>query len=206
MGGSRVMVIVTVVFLGVSLAVPAVPAVANDLVNPDFASDLSGWENPFFGPPDNRADWIGTDGGPESGPGCLEEGSTFNNGGSSGLYQVVAVTAGQSYVLSGWSRVPSTVPGNGAFLSVDWVDASENVVGTGASSWNFDAGGGWHYHFGIATAPAGAVAGRIRPSIQMVSAGTDESVARWDDLDFGPGLFRDGFEAGSTDFWSATTP
>lgn len=188
------------VFLAVSVATPTV---ANDLVNPDFATDLTGWDNPFFHDATDRSVWLGSDGGPLSGPGCLEEGTTFNNGGSDGLFQYVPVTVGETYLLSGWSRVPSTVPGNGATLWVDWMDGSDNVVGSGGVTWNFDAGGGWHYHYAAVTAPTGAVNARVRPSIQMVVGGTDESVARWDDLDFGPGLFRDGFETGDLSIWSA---
>lgn len=179
------------------------PVTANELTNPGFDSDLTGWENPSFLPPENRATPLATDGGPVSGPGCLEEGTTFNNAGQNGLYQSIPVSVGQSYVVSGWSRVPNASPGNGAVLFVSWMNNINSVIGIDGSTFNFDAGGGWHYHSAVVTPPPGTVTARIRPSIQSVDTGSVESVARWDDLAFLPALiFEDGFESGNTLAWT----
>jgi hypothetical protein len=179
---------------------------ANRLVNPDFATHLTGWGNPFFVPPLQRADWQGADGGPISGPGCLELGSMFNNGSLQGYHQDVPVAAGEEYALSGWSRLPASPHFTGAALYVAWLDAGNNVIGYSEISYSFEVGGGWFHHRITGIAPAGAVVARVSPFVATdVSTGSGESVVRWDDIFFAPHVFSDGFESGDFSGWSATS-
>ena len=182
-------------------------AQGNELTNSTFDSDISSWDDSFFGPPANRAEWIAEDGGPISGAGCLEEGTTNNNFGVNGLFQELPTAEGESYILSGWSRVPSETPENGASLAASWIDDMGEVISTTGDTFNYDFGGGWHPHYSVVTAPAGAVVVRVRPSVATVESGIVESVARWDDLSLTSALvFSDGFELGTTDHWSSTVP
>ncbi|MDX2438466.1 MAG: hypothetical protein QNL88_15645 [Acidobacteriota bacterium] len=69
--------------------------------------------------------------------------------------------------------------------------------------------GPWTPGSWLVESPANAVEAWVRPSFCTSSSGTGESIARWDDLYFGPlvaEIFVDGFENGDTSAWSSTTP
>lgn len=191
----------------VALAIAGTAPIAGEnlLVNPSFDADVSGWENPFI----DRIDWIAGDGNPAgSGGGCMEIADNFNNGGSTGAIQEVAVTPTTDFELSGWVRIPAGSVAVQGQLWVQWYDASDNYLGNSQVLRMPDLSGAWNRVVAIVTSPAEAVTARVRPSFATPSGGTEESITRWDDLFFGESalFFFDGFESGDTSTWSGAVP
>ena len=154
----------------------------NLLVNPTLDSDVTGWENPYL----DRVDWISDDGNPSgSGDGCLEIADNDNNGASTGAIQEVAVTPETGYYLSGWTRIPAGSVAVGAQIWVQWYDASGAFLGSSDFFSMRDLSGAWNRLAAVVTSPVDAVKALVRPSFQMPSMGTEESIARWDHLYFG---------------------
>jgi hypothetical protein len=92
-----------------AVSVVAVPAVEgqNLVPNPGFDTDTLGtdWVNYSA----DSMQWLGTDGNVSgSGNGCVEFGTTSNNGGVVNVgTSLVAVTENTEYLVSGVARVPS---------------------------------------------------------------------------------------------------
>jgi len=180
-------------------------AAQNLLLNPSFDSDVTDWSAPYI----DRMDWIASDGNPAgSGPGCMEIAYTNNSGGSNGAMQYFDVVGGTTYQLSGWAKVPAGSVAWGADMWVDYYDASDVYLESSDTLFMMTQDGPWEQVSEFTTAPAAAVRARLRPSVLTASSGTDESIARWDDLFFGTSsaIFVDDFESGGTSRWTAAVP
>lgn len=188
-------------FIGVSIATPSFSQ--NLVANPDFDSDVSGWWNPYI----DRIVWISDDGDAGgSGSGCMEIADTQNNGGCTGAIQYdVAVAPGTTYVLSGAARLPAGSIAESASIWVDWHDVGGSFIGaTPIYDVATTVDGPWSTGSWRVTSPAEASTAWVRPSFCMPSGGAEESIARWDDIFFGPlgaEIFSDGFESGNTSSW-----
>lgn len=177
---SRQEMLFVVTALGIAAAGPIWGQ--NLLVNPTLDSDVTGWENPYI----DRVDWISDDGNPSgSGDGCMEIAFNLNNGGSNGAIQEVAVTPETGYYLSGWTRIPAGSVALAAQLWVEWYDGSDAFLGNTQFLGMRDLSGAWNRIGAVVTSPADAVKALVRPSFQMSTSGTEESIARWDHLYFG---------------------
>ena len=199
--------IIVVVVIRVGLLVS--PSLAQNLItNPDFDSDTAGWWNPGL----DRLVWISDDGyGAGSGPGCVEIAGTLNNGACTGIIQDnITVTPNTTYLLSGAARLPAGSVAVGATIWVQWYDASGLYISsTTFTDVTTTVGDPWATGSWLVGSPSNAVEAWVRPSFCMPSGGSEESVARWDDLFFGlqnPKIFTDGFESSDTTAWSLTVP
>jgi hypothetical protein len=195
-----------VVSLAIVAGLLATPAFAQNLItNPSFDSDTTGWWNSYL----DLLNWISDDGNPAgSGPGCLEIGDALNNNGCTGAIQDnIVVTPNTTYVLSGVARLPSGSLAESASIWVEWYDAGGGFLSDSSIhyvTWTVD--GPWTPSSQQVVSPANAVEAWVRPSFCMPGSGTEESIARWDDLFFGPQgaeIFVDGFESGDTARWSS---
>jgi len=177
----------------------------NLLTTPQFdaAGDVDAWYDVLSV---DRITWISDDGNPAgSGPGAMEIGD-YDLGVGYGAIQLVPVTPGTTYFLSGFARLPSGSAARWAYLLVWWQNGADGLldyesVGSTSSST-------WTYLSGPVTSPAQAASVWVWAGVQLATGGSEESVARFDDLYFGIGepVFLDGFEGGTTAAWSAVEP
>lgn len=199
--------IVVVVLVMVGLF--TTPSLAQNLItNPNFDSDIAGWWNSSL----DRLVWISDDGyAAGSGPGCLEFAETLNNGACTGAIQDnIVVTPNTTYLLSGAARLPAGSIAEHASIWVQWYDGGGSYISrTSINDLTSTVGDPWTTGSWLVVSPPNAVEAWVRPSFCMPSGGTEESVARWDDLYFGlqgPEIFTDDFESANTDAWSLTVP
>jgi hypothetical protein len=190
-----------------AVSVVAVPAVEgpNLVPNPGFDTDTLGtdWVNYSA----DSMPWLGTDGNVSgSGNGCVEFGTTSNNGGVVNVgTSLVAVTENTEYLVSGVARVPSDSVGSWSVLWITWFDDQQYSIG---SSQDFYGVGDdqWNAVQGTVTSFSGAAFASVRVGVITADSGTGLAFVRWDDVSLvsaaTPEVFSDGFEGGTTDAWS----
>lgn len=171
----------------------------NLLVNPDFDTDLAGWEGPgvwdaadaFGSPSSGSATWI----------------NDYAAGGSTIVRQCVELTPLiKGYDLAAYVFIPSGQPGGGytnlavAFYS----DTGCNTYFTGAGTQNFSEFDSWTLLDLTGWTPSGAGSARITVVNQKSSSGDFQTYCDAFFFAANPDmLFADGFETMDTSEWSA---
>ncbi len=199
----------TVIIVAITV-LSAAPALAqNLLVNPGFddADQLDGWTCTSD---HGVASWSTEDrGGSAISGSMMHDVTATSNNRWLGCRQCVPVSAGSSYLVSGWYYWPNTQNGTPRF-SVDFYSDATCTTGlvSGAISNDFPIDDTWlAFTTSGMTAPAGAVAADIL-FLTWQDLANEPVRARFDDLAFIPTLliFSDGFESGGPDEWSDFTP
>jgi hypothetical protein len=165
--------------IGAALALPA--SGQNLLTNPTFTSGIEGWSTA-------NTSWVSSDGNPTgSGPGAVEVVAPLINGGGYFTYQVVAVTPGTEYTISGWSFVADSAdnPAAGAEPSIVWLK-DQTVLSQSFFS-PIQTRGQWVSSTQKATAPSGANQAKASFGVRGPVSGAGTPRARWDDVYFGTG-------------------
>jgi hypothetical protein len=203
----------TVIIVAITV-LSAAPALAqNLLVNPGFddADQLDGWTCTSD---HGVASWSTEDrGGSAISGSMMHDVTATSNNRWLGCRQCVPVSAGSSYLVSGWYYWPNdpdvTQDGTPRFSVYFYSDATCTTgLASGATSNDFPIYDTWlAFTTSEMTAPAGAVAADII-FLTWQDLANDPVRARFDDLAFIPTLpiFSDGFESGDTTFWSNTVP
>ncbi len=156
------------------LATAGLASAQNLIVNPDFASDLSGWTIPLL-PLGYGVDWIG--GGGADGPGSVRISVDADVGATQVvLTQCVAVAPSTSYefgahvfLVGGLDQVPI------GQLSVAWYTSGGcvNVVGGALSSTTDNTVNAWQsVSAGGQMSPAGAASAEVFLNFQTPGSGT----------------------------------
>lgn len=190
-----VMVLPVTVFLATGVSAQ------NLLINPDFDTDLAGWEGPAVWDP---ADAFGS---PSSGSATWI--NNFTAGGSSFVRQCVELSPWiEGYDVAAHVFIPSAQPGSGytyitvAFYSDATCDTF--IVGFGSqSAVAFDV---WTPLNFTGWTPNGAAGAKIAVTNQKTAPGDFQTFA--DSVYFARNpemVFGDGFESGDTSGWSAVS-
>jgi hypothetical protein len=185
-------------------------ALAQNLIaNPDFDSDVSGW-NPLG--ENLTIEWSASDydGNPSSG--SLLGTNTAAPSANLAVDQCVgSITPGESYRFAGWVKAPSGQTSTGIVQMYWYWRSSPSCGGTQtlaqSTSWANEADDWTYLSTNTEIAPEGAVSAQVALSIYKTSPVPGTFQAFYDGIDFRKtGIFSDGFELGTTQLWSATVP
>jgi len=174
--------------LGTCAALAAVVLVAcpiwaaNQLVNPNFAIDLSGWTPEYW-----AISWTGSEG--NLAPGALRAVATSAGGsiGAKAASQCTTAVDGVAYDFGGAFKIePASTQTGGARLRVTWF-SGPGCSGTPTIGGNSDpvTTAGWQ---ALAVDNEVAPAGTQSAMVELIQAvdDTGDFIAYWDDIYFGP--------------------
>ena len=169
-----------VILAGVCLVCVAPARAANQLTNPDFATDLSGWLT---------ATWPVVQTGSQgfTAPGAAQATATSPSGALGGvaLRQCTTATAGTLYDFGGMFKIdPTSTTTGGASINVTWYSAPGCSTVISQDTVAASNAVGWQTLATSATAPAGTASALLDLVQSVDNTGTFQ--AFWDDIYIGP--------------------
>jgi hypothetical protein len=192
-----------------AIVIPAPIAWGQNLVvNPDFATDVTGWSPDLT----STIDWnlLDADAVPASGSGVVTNLSTTAIEGS-GARQCVEGITGETFYRSG---VDILVPGGQsetgyAYLLVQWYPGAKCDGGQLGLDWTPNVQSStpdaWYASSGYFRAPSATQSARVRLTVLKIEdLGTLQ--AHFDNVVFEEMIFGDGFESNDLTAWSTTVP
>lgn len=155
----------------------ALGAHAQNLVkNGGFDHDITGWTVVPF---PNGVTWSPQDARGATNSGSLREtccsGSSFSR-----AYQMIDITPGATYTISGYIRDETTLPGPAAVVFVNWLDGLGRTI-SGIHT-GFDSIGKSAWHKGTATGTAPPEATRMELNMNLYFRDASTGFALFDDL------------------------